>query len=1072
MRNITPSPWETITHSLSTALFSLGSNFPILRDDVVRAVTSYLNNVHVLAQSFPFFRAEGGLEELQQDPAQLVANISSTTVSLVGFLGAAATHVNFFTVSERFAMIESLRSIVFEQSLIAIETVTSLLRNCDDTSLPELHDWKFFILQYLSFGRSLGSVILQNALLYFIFSCTSLSANPIGSIDVNSWLDDLITNNRTLRKHHSPEEASLAGFAMEVVVQQMQMIESSSNVLHLNSTGQRMLALSTKAYGLAGFLNCIIIDEQSADYELFLTWLDDTMLDTAQMTDPLLSSVSLKSMVVIAKLVPSNSTNVMKSLLRFITQGSHTSPTIPIASQCLAEVLRSASQDTLISTLYSLGNYITTTSSDNSRRSPGDENNSNISSPGITNAFAPINASAFSLDLSSDSRHTEVPYRSIVNAIVTTATSSRDPTIVALAQSILQQKVAKTNDAADACLVLGYTELAVYSDIAEFEMLLKLFSRIFTQSIHTNNIVMLDAMLKAKLYLSENLDPSSPLYRRWFLYLLESIVNKGDTTDERRGKDEEFSVDQIMSLLLPLSAIFANGDPLAEFADDNVEVLSLLRDVWFNVSVHGISIGSAITRAHFRELRILALHSPPLIAENRPELLESDLDLNTILRRGSNLHSFTEFKRYSLCADLPGFEVDIKKQSYPRLTFLNAALLIESLRASSGDCTKVHLYFLDPIIATTVDLDNCMKGITDRVVDLYLDKTLKGDKIEFSAPYISHQLADIFVACCHRIERVQLAAAASASKIIQQYPSALCKKRSLYVLLDLLSLMWSSCLDGELDEFEWRPTISSPSGSVTLELSDDYDFRKLTFNNLHRLARIWVSKAMNIAPLDIKGLLQTYLSDFEDDGAYGQVLVGRSFALEMGSAISSADQRLDVIDNFGSLPVNVSSGFVAQYTTRQEYRYSEGTTTLPKTSDSDSSAFDFLEITDEMNATLVMLERRLYSGEDVPLDTIRNVLRRAAAVLCGPQNPDFSVISHLVNIPFHIFTQDSINLGASLWLGVMNENPQTGSRFLTEIAQAWEKTIVRRKGLFSPEFTYVTTTSCPHSNANILGLGY
>lgn len=1058
MRNISPTPWETVSRSLSTALFSLGSNFPFLRDDVVRAVTSYIHNVQAVTQGFPLLQAEGGLEKLHQDPAQLVADISSTTVSLVGFLEAAATHVDFLTVSERFSMIVSLRSVVCEQSLVAVETVTSLLRNCDDTALPELHDWKFYIMQYFSLGKPLGSVMLQRAFLYFILSCTSFSGTPISPVDVSSWLDSFIANNRTLRKHRSPEEVKLASFAMEVLGEQMHMIGDSSDSLRLNSTGQRMLALSMKAYGLAGFLNCIIIDEQSADYDLLLTWLDDTLIDTAQMTDPLLSSVSLKSMVVIAKLVPSNAANVMKSLLRFITQGSHGSPAIPIAARCLAEVLRSSSQDTLISTLYSLGNYISTTSSDNARRSPGDENNAAISSQGITSAFAPINASAFSLDLSNDSRNTEVPYKSIVNAIVTTATSSNDSTIVALAQSILLQKVAKTNDAADACLVQGSTELAVYSDMAEFEMLLKLFSRIYTQSLSTKNAVMLDAMLKAKLYLSEKLKPSSPLYRRWFLYLLESIVNKGDTADEKRGKAEEFPAEELMSLLLPLSAIFANGDPLAEFADDNVEVLSLLRDVWFNVSVHGISLGCSIARAHLRELRTLALHSPPLIAENQPELLESDLDLNTVLRRGSNLHSFTETKRQNLCNDLPGFEADIRKQSYPRLTFSNAALLIESLRASSGDCTKVHLYFLDPTIATTADLDNCMKGITDRVVNLYLDKTLKGDQIAFSAPYISHQLADIFVACCHRIERVQLAAASSASKIIQQYPSALCKKRSLYVLLDLLSLMWSSCLDEELDEFEWRPTISSPRGTVTLELSDDYDFRKLTFSNLHRLAWIWVSKVMNIAPLDIKGLLQTYLSDFEDDGAYGQVLVGRSFALEMGSAISAADQRLGVIDNFGSSTVNVSSGFVAQYTTRQEYRYSENTTTLPKTSDSDSSAFDFLEITDEMNATLVMLERRFYSGENVPLDTVRNVLRRAAAVLCGPQNPDVSVISHLVNIPFHIFTQDSINLGASLWLGVMNENPQTGPRFLTEIAQAWEKTIVRRKGLFSPKFMYVITT--------------
>lgn len=86
--------------------------------------------------------------------------------------------------------------------------------------------------------------------------------------------------------------------------------------------------------------------------------------------------------------------------------------------------------------------------------------------------------------------------------------------------------------------------------------------------------------------------------------------------------------------------------------------------------------------------------------------------------------------------------------------------------------------------------------------------------------------------------------------------------------------------------------------------------------------------------------IQTYLSDYEDDGAYGHISLGRSFALEMGSLIARSDQRLGKssyghkpflintpplgsIDSHGEPLVNVASDFVAQYTTRQEYRYME-----------------------------------------------------------------------------------------------------------------------------------------------------
>ena len=42
--------------------------------------------------------------------------------------------------------------------------------------------------------------------------------------------------------------------------------------------------------------------------------------------------------------------------------------------------------------------------------------------------------------------------------------------------------------------------------------------------------------------------------------------------------------------------------------------------------------------------------------------------------------------------------------------------------------------------------------------------------------------------------------------------------------------------------------------------------------------------------------------------------------------------------------------------------------------------------------------------------------------------------------------------GDSLWLGVIHENPSTEPRILTEVIEAWERSIQRQKGLFDPSF--------------------
>jgi phosphatidylinositol 4-kinase len=68
--------------------------------------------------------------------------------------------------------------------------------------------------------------------------------------------------------------------------------------------------------------------------------------------------------------------------------------------------------------------------------------------------------------------------------------------------------------------------------------------------------------------------------------------------------------------------------------------------------------------------------------------------------------------------------------------------------------------------------------------------------------------------------------------------------------------MWLSCLQGELDEFEWKPTLVSPMGIVKVDLPDNYALRKATLNRFLERARTWVTTVLNIAPLDIKGLLQ------------------------------------------------------------------------------------------------------------------------------------------------------------------------------------------------------------------------
>jgi phosphatidylinositol 4-kinase len=567
--------------------------------------------------------------------------------------------------------------------------------------------------------------------------------------------------------------------------------------------------------------------------------------------------------------------------------------------------------------------------------------------------------------------------------------------------------------------------------------------------------------MRGRNHLSSTLRKGSPLYSIYLEHLLESVVSMGDAhqSQSTREADVEVAAREIAQLLHPTAVLMSNND-LASDDTLSEDTLSLLRDAWFNIVVHGFTTNTDRGKKYLNQLRHMAIHSKPLVTEQRGEQVESDIELNTVLRRGMSFeHESTQKKRLSSL--LPAKASEIGGLSYRKVIFMQAAYLVETLRADSGDCTKALIYFLEPSMRRG-DMSSTMEAITITVMDTYLRKTLTGTNPHFSAPYVANQLVLIFSGCCYRIERVQQAAMICADRIIRDVPSALCQESSLFALLELLSLMWSSCLEAETDEYEWKSSFASSRGRVTVELSDDYTLRRRTLNHLHKKAKGWVTAVMSIAPLDIKGLLQTYLSECDNEGAYGHVSLGRSFASEMGAIVPSTDQRLAAIEHLGNININTASDFIAQYTTRQEYRYAEALAEHDEewmqlmnfngrqwrrlsASKSEQDCLDALTV-------LAHLEARIMNQKYVAVGELRDILRRAAALLCRSKKDECAIVRYLVSIPFGIFTTQSIKLGVSLWLGVINENRRMEPRIFMEIAQQWESTVNRRLGIFNSKF--------------------
>ncbi|MCJ1309185.1 phosphatidylinositol-4- kinase [Agyrium rufum] len=1067
LSRIEPSPWEALTYNLVSALLTIGIRHPILGRSSHGSIRGYLNKCeHVsLSSEIP---SRGSLVTENEAHKEGIIRFATLAVSLLGFMEAAAGYCYFFDIKERTEIISSLRKIMSENFMVAIEGAFSLIRTSEEPS-KELKDWKQFTKRYAVQGRPLGAMLLERAFMKFLAACSSLEVADVKELQKYDVHHLLRTSKRPISIGTDDSDLySLVDLIADIAEDKMRLLEDGADYLQLGSAWQQQLAFAVKRYTLTAFLNCMLVDEGIADADLLIGWLEETMNDPSQMGNSDLAITTLESLAIVAKQSPAFATALSRNLPRFIVQGRLPPSTLAVASRSLAHILQQLSTDAVITGLYSLGNVLSTSSGQDKGIASLGSRGSVLSPKNGSKSYAQHDTgSAISLDLSSI-EDTSLTYGNVVCAVVGVAAACNDEKIAALALSMLLQKLGRIGIGVDLAIIVETARLAAAGGSADLKSLLKLYVRLSHEGTVKENLALVNAVSNAHAILARSLQPGSPAYLIFWEHILEAILSKGDVLDGEKAReaDVDIAAREISHLFRPWAMVVAasfnmNPDEIDE------TIIKKQREAWFNVIVHGITPGTRLYEENLPDLRTLALYSRPLIPEDRAGQPESDLELNTVLRRGMTAQHTTEMKK-RLTKHLPNQESNIRGLTYPRVIFVLATYTIETLRAECGHCASVLTYFVDPSVNRT-EMGNCVNAVADRVLSTYLRKLLTERASGSLAPFVAKELALILRSCCHRLARVQAVAYSFADRLISQVPSSLCQKSSLFTLLELLTLMWSSCLEEDIDEYEWRSNHHSSVGKISVQLSDDYQFRRTTLDAFHQRCRGWMMMVINVAPLDVKGLLQTYLSDYDDDGAYGHIALGRSFALDMGSIIPATDQRLGAIPRQDQRGFNTGSDFIAQYTTRQEYRYADPVPDHDagwmKLLQSDGLGDTFgkgvhTEI-EEVRIVLAVLAQRIAQRKFVSIDELRDILRRAAALLCRSKSDQAAILQHLVGIPFALFTKQSIKLGISLWLGIINENPRMEPRIMVEVAASWERTIQQKQGIFSPD---QVLNPCSHSD--------
>ncbi|PON19424.1 hypothetical protein C2W62_02740 [Candidatus Entotheonella serta] len=404
---------------------------------------------------------------------------ATIALALLGFLDAASAQADFWKAGGRLGLIQKIKQLLSEQFLVAVETALSTIRNTHSQD-REAKEWKRLLRHYALAGRPLGATLLQRSFMWLVLSSTSLMVADGPALRKTHILDLLMSGAGTVQ----PEAGQLldgdlrsievyAGMAVE----QMEYLEAGADFVRLGSSHQQKLAFAVKSAALITYLNCSLLDEEAADGDVLMTWLQETLEDEVQMADHGLASVVLRCLALICRVSPDFSGTVSRILPRFLVQTTPHGSTVRVASDSLAYVLKMLSKDAVISILYTLGNVL---SPELGGAITNGQVNGTAGGDGVAGAVyagRPSTGSSISL-LMDGEEETAIVYGNIVHAICRIAAACEDEKITALAQSMLLQKLDKVNASVDAQVISGAATLALHGGPLEFRALLKMYSRI------------------------------------------------------------------------------------------------------------------------------------------------------------------------------------------------------------------------------------------------------------------------------------------------------------------------------------------------------------------------------------------------------------------------------------------------------------------------------------------------------------------------------------------------------------------------------------------------------------------
>ncbi|GAA5990191.1 hypothetical protein JCM5350_001078, partial [Sporobolomyces pararoseus] len=530
--------------------------------------------------------------------------------------------------------------------------------------------------------------------------------------------------------------------------------------------------------------------------------------------------------------------------------------------------------------------------------------------------------------------------------------------------------------------------------------------------------------------------------------VLTLFVHRG-TTDSEGG--HRLTAERRTAALVGLLPIIASYLRLTSFSPSSTHsstLSALFRSFWY-ITLLSSLFSRHQTRKTKVSLESIAQRAPPLVLSggaggvsatgSGDVWVEIEAQINGALKNSPGGMSI-EAVRGDLATEIPSQAGSARSVSAAQAVFLATVLRLETLRAESGVVSPVFEYFKVPSLVQEAGMGDCLKSIGEKVLVTYVSKLSRlVPQHAIPVAQTNESIRALLFQAADPSPDVRTMALNYLNELFSSFPSLVCEKEIVTVMLELLTVLRRSCLSEFLDEY--TPTYTFSTFHVSLTLPDDYPLRQRILRDLHRNVRTWLRAGLTRSPEAMKGLLMYYIEDSSEGHRMPSIVaeeeMGKSVALDLVRT-PPANGKSASLPAWGSWTVDSSSTFAKTFAAKSYF--------------GGEAARSGNAGRKEVLARLADLASQLdHHKLHYKLHELRDLFFAAGGLLVKSKDsqPDSELLHLVVSLPIRIYTEASINIAQDVWTWIADSRGELESRLIAEIVEAWSSTVEKGQGLFS-----------------------